>query len=234
MADLESGRLEGVLPGVLLNDFDIAPDVKRVAFASLNAEGGSRVWVASLDRRTPPQQLTTLEADHPCFGPEGDIFFEVREGSSDFVYRVERDGTKLQKLRSDPVPNFRGVSPLGEWLLTGFGAPSAYPAQGGSPIRICDFCDAGWGPAGKFFYVRFRDVGAMGGGKAFVIGLPLRKELPALPPSGLKSAEDMKDLNVVAVIDMTGMTLFAPSPNPAIYAYTRMTVQRNLFRIPVN
>jgi hypothetical protein len=73
----------------------------------------------------------------------------------------------------------------------------------------------------------------MGGGKAFAIGLPAGEELPTLPPAGLKSAEDVKRLNVVAVIDTTGLSFFAPGPNPSIYAYARVTVQRNLFRIPL-
>ena len=54
-----------------------------------------------------------------------------------------------------------------------------------------------------------------------------------LPASGLKSAEDAKGVNVVAEIDMTGKTVFAPGPDPSVYAYSRMTVQRNLFRIPL-
>jgi hypothetical protein len=73
----------------------------------------------------------------------------------------------------------------------------------------------------------------MGGGKAYVIALPPGKSLPALPPGGIRSAKDLKNLNVVAVIDMTEKSLFAPGPNPTIYAYARMTVQRNLFRIPL-
>jgi hypothetical protein len=55
--------------------------------------------------------------------------------------------------------------------------------------------------------------------------------IPTLPPGGINPAEDLKGLNVVAVIDMA-RKFFAPGPNPAIYTYARMTVQRNLFRIP--
>ena len=73
----------------------------------------------------------------------------------------------------------------------------------------------------------------MGGGKTIAIGLPPGRELPVLPPFGLKSVEDAKGLNVVAEIDMKGMAIVAPGPNPSIYAYVRKTVQRNLFRIPV-
>jgi hypothetical protein len=73
----------------------------------------------------------------------------------------------------------------------------------------------------------------MAGGRTIAIGLPAGKELPMLPASGLKSAEDAKGVNVVAEIDMTGKTVFAPGPDPSVYAYSRMTVQRNLFRIPL-
>jgi hypothetical protein len=101
------------------------------------------------------------------------------------------------------------------------------------PIRICSSCSAGLGPGGKFLYIRFRKPGEIAGGKTIVIGLPAGKELPMLPPGGLKSAENIKGVNVVAEIDMTGKTDFAPGPDPSIYAYSRMTVQRNLFRIPL-
>ena len=84
----------------------------------------------------------------------------------------------------DPVPAFEAVSPDGEWGLSGF-SRMAYPTRGGSPVHICDFCGAAWGPEGKRLYLRFRGVGAMGGGKTFVIGLPTGKHLPTFPPSHL-------------------------------------------------
>jgi hypothetical protein len=48
------------------------------------------------------------------------------------------------------------------------------------------------------------------------------------------SLDDFKDSKVVAEIDMKDKTVLAPGPNPSIYAYVRTTVQRNLFRIPLN
>jgi hypothetical protein len=74
----------------------------------------------------------------------------------------------------------------------------------------------------------------MGPGKTIVIGLPPGKELPELPSSGVKSVEEAERLNVVAEIDTTGMTYFVPGPNLSTYAYVRATIQRNLFRIPLN
>jgi hypothetical protein len=91
----------------------------------------------------------------------------------------------------------------------------------------------GWGSNNKFLYLRFRDIGVMGGGKTLAVELQPGKELPALPPSGLKSADDIKRLKAAAEIDMAGKGVFAPGPNPSIYAYTRVIVQRNLYKIPL-
>jgi hypothetical protein len=125
-----------------------------------------------------------------------------------------------------------GVSPRGEWRLSG-NPVVADPIGVGTPIPICDFCSAGWGPEGKYFYLRFRDIGEQGGGKTVVLALPEGKELPELPPGGLKSAEDTRGLKVIAEIDMKEKTVMAPSSSPSVYAYTRVTVQRNLYRIPL-
>ncbi|HEY4050970.1 MAG TPA: winged helix-turn-helix domain-containing protein [Acidobacteriaceae bacterium] len=233
MADLDSGRTEAVLPGVSMSNFDIAPDGDRVVFEAQDAGETGHAWVASLNRSTRPRQLASSVAYKPFFGLEGDIYFVAREGDREFVYSVGPDGTVPRKISSEPVADPAAViSPRGDWWLSG--TPNfAHPTQGGPSIRICDFCGVGWGPGDKLFYLRFRDVGEMGGGKTFAIRLPAGKELPVLPPSGLKSVDDVKGLNVVAKIDMTGIAIFAPGPNPSIYIYVRKTVQRNLFRIPL-
>lgn len=67
---MDSGRTDAVLPGVPMREFDVAPDGQRVAFAALDAEGNSHVWVATLDRRVPPKQLTSSVARQLGFGSE--------------------------------------------------------------------------------------------------------------------------------------------------------------------
>ena len=233
MTDLDSGRTEAVLPGVSMTEFDIAPEGEHVAFTTVDAEETSHVWMAPLDRRTPPKQLTSSAAHIPSFGPGGDVYFLAREGDRESVYCVGPHETVPRKMNLEPDADPKRISPRGGWLLSGFAPVIASPTQGGPPIRICSFCGVAWGPDSKFLYLRFRDIGEMGGGKTIVIGLPAGKELPMLPPDGLKSVKDVKGLNVVAEIDMSGMTIFAPGPSPSIYAYDRRTVQRNLFRIPL-
>jgi DNA-binding winged helix-turn-helix (wHTH) protein len=233
MKDLDSDRTEAVLPGVSMSKFAIAPDGELVAFAAPDLEGNSHVWLAPLDRRTSPKQLTSSVANNPSFGPGGDVYFVVREGDLESVYSVGPDETVPRKINLEPGSIPLGISPHGDWWLSGFTPVIARPAQGGSPIRICNSCGAGWGPGSEFLYLRFRDIGEMGGGRTIAIALPAGKDLPELPANGLKSAKDVKGLNVVAEIDMKGMSTFAPGPNPSIYAYVRTAVQRNLFSIPL-
>ena len=73
----------------------------------------------------------------------------------------------------------------------------------------------------------------MGGGKSLLSPYPPGNDLPKWPTTGLNSIEDIKRMNVVAQIDMAGKVIFAPGPDPSVYAYSRLTVQRNLYRIPL-
>jgi Tol biopolymer transport system component len=235
VTDLDSGQTEPVLPGVLMSEFEIAPDGDRVAFAALDAEGNSHVYLAPLDGATPPKQLSSSVARQPGFGPGGDVYFLLHEGDQEFLYSVGPNEIVPRKIDPEPSSEYEHVSPHGDWRLLG-GDPGnaiADPTPGGTPIRICSHCEAGWGPGGRFLYIRFRENGEMAGGKTIVIGLTGGKEVPHLPPSGVKPTDDLKGLNVVAEIDMKGIAIFAPGPNPSVYAYSRMTVQRNLFRIPL-
>ena len=234
MADIDSGRTEVVLPGVSMSNFDISQDGGRVAFSASDSDGTPHEWVASLDRSAPPRQLASSVGEWPSFGSEGQIYFVVRDGAQEFLSSVGRDGSAPRRMNFEPAADFRGVSPRGAFWLSGFSPLIARPTQGGAAIPICSFCAVGWGPGGKFLHLRFRGVGDMGGGEVVVIGLPDGVDLPILPTTGLKSVEDARRLNVVAEIDTKGMTHFVPGPNPSVYAYVQATIQRNLFRIPLN
>ena len=232
MADLDTGKNEVVLPGILMDEFYIAPDGDRVIFRALDTQEISHVWIASLEHRTPPQQLSASPSYAISPGPGGEVYFRAREGGQEFQYGIGPNETVPRKIFAEPANGF--ISPQGDWSFTRDDGIIAQPTRGGLPIRICPSCEIGWGPNGKFLYVRFRDIGEQGGGKTLAFELPPGKELLALPPSGLKSAEAAKGLKVAAEIDMSGKGVFAPGPDPSIYAYTRLTVQRNLYRIPLN
>jgi DNA-binding winged helix-turn-helix (wHTH) protein/Tol biopolymer transport system component len=233
MTDLESGASAAVLPGILMTEFHISPDGERVAFAAQDAQEVSHVWVAPLDRHMPPKQLTSLVSRGVAFGPGDDIHFVAQDGKQEFLFAIGSDETLRRKMSPEPIDNFGGISPSGEWLLGGAGPVIGTPLRGGPAIRFCSFCGYGWAPDRRLLYLRFRDLGEMGGGKTIVISLPPGRDLPPIPKQGFQSIKDTKGLNVVAGIDTVGITVFAPGPNPSVYAYSRTTVQRNLFRIPL-
>ena len=244
MAELGSGRTERLLPAIPMTSFDISADGKRVVFARPDAGGKSRIWLASLDRRFPPQQVSNAEGDSPFWGRAGQILFRGVEGAAHFVYRMSDDGSEMEKVVFDTTAVLEAVSPDGSWVVAHVAVPGAseddrlsgylaYPVSGGPPTRICEFCDVGWSRDGRFFYLRLRAVGMGEGGTAFVIALPPGKTLPPLPQGGIKSEADLAKLRVVQRIELTDVPHIAFSPNSSVYAFSRATVQRNLYRIPV-
>ena len=62
MAELDSGRSAPLLPGIAVavggnlsyGSYDISPDGRQVVVASPEAMASLRLWLAPLDRRSPP------------------------------------------------------------------------------------------------------------------------------------------------------------------------------------
>ena len=71
MAQLDSRRNEPLLPGFPILDvqaYDISPDGRQVLVQTGDIEGKLRLWLAPLDRRSPPRQIPGVEGDYPAFG----------------------------------------------------------------------------------------------------------------------------------------------------------------------
>jgi len=237
--DLGSERSERLLPGLLMTGYDVSRDGKRVAFAALDPDGKSHLWVATLDRRSSPRQLSSSsEEDQPTWGAGSDLFLRAAEGHKYFLCRMKEDGTARQKVTSEPIIDLESVSPDGEWVIATvslsaeerYFAAVAYPTSGASPVPICDVCHARWAPDGKFLYLWFHGWGGAEVKKTFVVPVPPGKSLPRLPPSGLKTEADLARVPGVKVIEQG---LVSPGPNPSVYAFPRTSVHRNLYRIPV-
>ena len=238
--ELRGGRSEQLLPGFAVTGYDISPDGRWIVFAAQGTHGESRLWIASLDRRFPPRQIpSSTSDDSPVFGPGGDIFFRSAEGGSNFIYRVKEDGTGRQKVLANPVLDFFSVAPDGEWFVAGAPLPNeeitaalwAYPVHGGAPVRICaGVCSGRWDRAGKLFYVALIEMGSRSGrARTLVLPVPHGKDLPPLPPSGINSPEDVKGLPGVKVID----EVISPGATTSVYVFTRTSVHRNLYSIPL-
>jgi hypothetical protein len=67
-------------------------------------------------------------------------------------------------------------------------------------------------------------------GNTYVLPLPPGRVLPEIPAGGFRSEAEIASLPGVRVIDNLDVS---PGPTPDVYAFSRETVQRNLFRIPL-
>ena len=240
IAEVDSGLSERLFPGFLIADgprelsnaYDISPDNREVVVAATDRGGKSRLWLAPVDRRAPPRQIPNVEGDGPIFTPNGEIVFRAREGAYGFAYRVRPDGTGLRKAHENPVISTIAVSPDGKWLVTyarskvqSAGGTVVLPLDGGAPVQLSGtITRVKWSGDGKFLFLTISDRPAL------VIPLPPGQALPALPPGGFKSQAHFHDVPGVRAI--SGQDV-APGPSPEVYAFSRETVQRNLYRIPV-
>jgi Tol biopolymer transport system component/predicted Ser/Thr protein kinase len=250
-ADLESGQRERLLPGFLIRHYTISADGQRVVFGVVGEAGRSPVWLAELNRRSAPRQVTASHARKAFFGPAGDVLFLGQEKETNFLYRVKEDGSASPTII--PTPQYRGrqiflaasglgASPDGKWIVETSpaedmsGAVIVYPVEGGSPTLICDACaqsssfergpgpaSVNWSPDGKFLYLNFR-------GSIYAIPLPPGQALPPIPATGFRTKEE--------VAAVPGARLIAEPDafvglNPSQYAFTRFATQRNIYRVPV-
>src|SRR5262249_52680116 len=115
-ARLETGRNEAVLPGVAMNLYDISPDEKEVVFSSESPEHRSQLWLAPLDRLSPPRKIAADGEDYPRFGPHGEILFLFSEGGTNYLFKMNRDGSGRRKAVPYPISSVFGISPDRKWL----------------------------------------------------------------------------------------------------------------------
>ena len=234
VATLDSGRTESVLPGFPIvgsDAYDVSPDSRRVVVQTLDRNGQSRLWVAPLDRTSPPRQIPNVAGRDPRFGPGGDIFFNQSEGDSLIAYRVREDGTRLRRVMEQPSPaRLRSLSPDGQWLL-GF-SNWAYPLAGGDRVRIwpTGALHLKWSVDAKVLFMEVQTSFPWGSGQTYVVPLRPGHMFPEIPPGGFQSEAELQRLPGVRVIDTFDV---APGPTADVYAYSRETVQRNLYRIPI-
>ncbi len=236
IADLESGERAQPLPGISMLHYDVSDE----------PAGQSPVWMATLDGRSAPRQLTSIEAVHAVFGARGEVVFSGRDSGQTFLYCVGEDGSGLQKVVPDPIGFLYSVSPDGKWIgawvggskKEGLNSVVVYSVDDGTAVRICVACaSAGgptnrghmppmvsWSPDQRFLYLAGRQENG-------TYAVPLRpgEGLPSLPASGLvRFPQDAAALPGARLI--SSQWVFAGS-NPSVYAFTRVSNQRNIYRI---
>ena len=144
---------------------------------------------------------------------------------------MKTDGTGRSKISSERILDIAAVSPDGRWVVAG--APNsdeehpaimkAFPVDGGAPVPLCvDYCWVSWDTAGRYAHISFLPYGS--GSYA----LPVMHDLglPKLPPGGARR-QDLINVKTDIAIPRSVQSAISPS----VYAYTRETTRRNLYRI---
>jgi Tol biopolymer transport system component/tRNA A-37 threonylcarbamoyl transferase component Bud32 len=245
VAELDSNHSEPLLPGfpiavsaspgaVWSAGYDISADGRQLVFFSPDRDGKLRLWVTPFDRRSPPRQIPGVEGEQPIFGPAGEIFFRKVEGRSAVLYSVREDGSRLRRAADLPVVDVLPAYPDHKWLLLGVLSSESevvFPTGGGAPlvshIRPADWLR--WSGDGKHLFVSRANASSA---RTYVLPLAAGQVLPAslALARNLLSEAELAKLPGVRTIPVGNVV---PGPTADIYAFTRETVQRNLYRIPV-
>jgi len=234
MADLPSGRFERLLPGRLVTQFDLSLDDRIVAVVP-DADGKSRLWLASLDPQDPPRSLG-FESGGARIGQNGQIVFRASQGAADFLFETTVDGAEPRRLSSRPVGTVMGaISPDGQWTSDSIGGElTAISTTGAAPVPILKATVARlrWSRDGTRALIGVQSgpgPSAFGFGHTYVLPLKSGSMLPETPPGGIASEEALATWPGVEVIPYGD---FTDGPN-GMSALSRITVSRNLYRIPL-
>jgi hypothetical protein len=241
-----TGETEPALPGRVMANYSISQDARRVVFTSAESQGGDGVWIADLDRRTPPRQLTHGGEFRAFFGAPGEIVY-MEQAAVRHLYRMKDDGSDAAMISPDPVINLIAVSPDGRWAValvpeTGSGGGTRtrfISLRGEKSMLAC--CSTGFGPNrvqaplynwsrdGKSMFVGLQYFGR---NTAKTVVLPYRSGVPLemLWPAGLES-ESAVAANPGAKI-ITDANAFPASTASAYLSWRRIT-QSNLYRVPL-
>ena len=233
-ADLSSGQLSALLPGVQMSGYDISPDGQQVVFAAYDSQHRPHLWMAPMDRSASPRQLFAEEGDEPLFAPGGVIYYRARQGNLNQLFRYQPDGTRT-KVDFPSVHELERISPDGKWISAWAQTPAdpkhsshfAINTQDGHAVEVCPSCYVFWTGDGSSLGM-ISDFLSPGVEKTYVMPLIAGEDLPRLPQGGWQTLADLGPRGV-SVIDKYAF----PAPGRQGYAFLQQSFHRNLYRIPL-
>jgi DNA-binding winged helix-turn-helix (wHTH) protein/Tol biopolymer transport system component len=234
---VSSGRSEPLLPGIAMLSFAIAPDESEVVYSTGQGKESS-IWIAPLDRKSPPRRIGHPGDNTPYFDSHAQIIFKTIEGHRNFLERMHRDGTARAKVISDPIIDILGISPGRRWIIviaTAPGAtaplPMAIPTDGGfRQIIAGTFCFPVWSPNGKFLFVPVEEATRTNPGRSLAIPLGPNEGLPPFPAGGIPPDADA---NIVPGARSVNRYDLIPGNDPSAYAFVKTNLHANLYRISI-
>jgi eukaryotic-like serine/threonine-protein kinase len=239
--EIATGKSAPVVSEPGLFGFDISPDGRNVVYSVGAKDGARALWSARVDHLLSPRKLTASGNElSPVFTPDGNLVFMSREGDESFLYWMKADGSERRKIYAPPVIQLETISPDGRWAVVQAAIENedvprgilAIPLEGGTPVRICTgLCVVRWPRDGEsmFLSVIGGSPGHMLGWGTYIVPLTTGQVFPKLPPMGIASKADAAALPGAKSVE----SFVLPGLNEEIYAFSRTTVHRNLFQIPV-
>ncbi|MGA1987453.1 MAG: protein kinase [Candidatus Sulfotelmatobacter sp.] len=242
--DLRGGKVENLLPGYAIGSssmlqfspshpYAVSSDGKQVAFVMKDQGGNNSLWLAATSRRSSPVRVSSpASEDSPFFLPDGELVFRSAEGGSNYLYRMKSDGSGRHKITQERILDAIAVSPDGRWILAAVPttdpehtvAAKAFAVEGNESVTLCvDYCVFNWDTTGNFVYVshsRPHDV-------TYAIPVLHDSGLPKVPPGDVSQIQSLAAAKTIAAIPHDVQSAISPS----VYAYTRQTTRRNLYRI---
>ena len=239
--DLHTLVSQQVFSGPDVGDYCIPPDGRELVYAARDRNDRVHLWNVPLDHSLPPKRITPEENDDRnimCFD-DGDVGFTREENDLRGVYRMKPDGSGMRKFVFMPILDVAAMDMDGSSMAAVVKAGREktrvmiYNLRDGTAKDLCDSCSPMWSPDDKKLYVSFAyfDKGnSKEHGQTYV--LPWKPNLKSLPPGGTRTEADVAKIAAV-VPEARGVPEFAPGMSRQVYAFSRRTIQRNLYRIPL-
>jgi serine/threonine protein kinase/WD40 repeat protein len=247
--NLTSGEKQNVLPGRILANYSLCSDGKKVVFTTAENPSNDGVWIADLERKSPPRQLTHGREFRAFCGAPGEVIY-MSQGEVRHLHRMKDDGTGNEQIVQDEISYLINVSPDGNWAVASVPqAPNMdgmraffFSTRGDKRFIICDNgCTLGFGPNrnrapliswsidGKQVFVSLAFFGERTNRS---VALPYRSDasLDILWSKGLKTEQDIA-ANPGAKV-MIEADAF-PTLNNSSYLFWKKTTLSNLYRIPL-
>ena len=239
--ELDSGHTHHPLAGFSLVGgpgvaYDLSPDGTWV-IAGVSVEGKPRLALAPVDAHAEPSLVPGVEGSAPLF-ENGDSILLHAGAQPGYLSRVRLDGTGLQRIGQEPSLVRGGPSPDRRWL------PLRIVRQGGyanilasldgrpptelAPPGALDYW-LRWTPDANRISFSVTTGQFVERGRTYIVPLAHGRMLPTIPASGFRWESELAALPGAKRIDSWDIAL---GPGE-LMAFSRETLIRNLFRVPI-
>ncbi|HKW01480.1 MAG TPA: protein kinase [Vicinamibacterales bacterium] len=228
--DVASGRVDRLLADFPILDFDVSRDERQVVFTT-RRDGEQQIWLADLDRRSPPRQIAT-NGDRAHFGRAQHVLYRASTGRENYIHRIDLSSSSPpQRAVEMPVLHVGNISPDGEWLIATRNVESlggvgtvAIPVYGGEPRLVCrNWCSTEWSADGKHFLTRPPQPN----GRTLAVRLAPGQMLPATFPE----VPDIAGWTKTAGVEVLDRDAVVAGPSLTSYVFEKSTQLRNLYRV---